>query len=214
MRALALSSLLLATATASAQPGLSAEPGPPPLGKAGYFHTGFSIDLLGLGAVQAITSHDHASGVTAGLALQWDLGPRWALRLPIELSLAGLSNGGGYGELALLPGAIYRFRDADDQRWVPYLGGGLRLASVGIGNTLINRPLVVACCHDWGDGHNGKPDPNVDSEGTTCLDLWAGVEWNRTSWFALQLAGSLGYERLAGVPVIIARELVALRLSF
>jgi hypothetical protein len=207
---------LLTAHAAHAQPGLAPTPpdaAPAPLPKAGLFGVGFSIDLLGLGAIQAITSYGHASGVDVQLALQWDLDSHWALRLPIEFGVGGLTSGAGYGELAIIPGAVYRFRDAAGQRWVPYLGGGLRLGSAGIGNLMINRPLVVACCHDWGSSHSGKPDPNVDAEASTGLDLWGGVEWTPTSWFAIQLAGAAGYEHMGGVSVLVLRELVSLRLA-
>jgi hypothetical protein len=204
--------IALISSTAFAQPGLAPEQAP--LRKAGLFHQGISVELLDVGAVQAITPHGRASGGDVGIAFQWDLGPRWALRLPIELGVGGLTNGKGYGELLMIPGVVYRWRSDEAQRWVPYAGGGVRLGSVGIGNTLVGKPLVVACCHDWDWGDSdGHGDPNTESALTVGSELWAGLEWNRTSWFSLQLAGALGYERVAATRVIVLRETLGLRFS-
>jgi hypothetical protein len=207
------SSLVVAllSSTALAQPGLAPEQ--PPVHKAGLFHQGIAIELLDIGGIQAITSHGSASGVDGGIVLQWDLGPRWAIRVPIELGVGGFARGEGYGELLAIPGVVYRFRSYDDQRWVPYLGGGVRFGAVGIGNALVGQPLVVACCHDWGDS-DGHHDPNIQSSTAWGTELWAGVEWNRTSWFSLQLAGALGYERILATAVVVLRETLGLRFSF
>jgi len=203
--------MALLSSTALAGPGLAPEE--PPLRKAGLFRQGITIELLALGGMQAITPHGTASGADAGIAFQWDLGPRWALRVPIEFGVGGLTSGEGYGELLAIPGVVYRFRNHDDQRWVPYLGGGMRFGSVGIGKSLVGQPLVVACCHDWGDS-DGHPDPNTDTELVWGTELWAGVEWNRARWFSLQLAGALGYERILATSVVVLRETLGFRLAF
>jgi hypothetical protein len=218
---LLIAGIALSGSTARAQPGLQA-PIPPPLHEEGLFHGGISLELLDLGAFQAITSHGWASGADVGIAVQVDLGPRWALKVPIEFGYGGSKDGSHYGELAIVPGVIYRFRDRDDERWVPYVGGGLRLGVVSIGKTLLGKPLDpvnVACCHDWdfghhGDGGGGHADPYMEDSGTTSPELWAGVAWNRTRWFSLQFAGALGYERVLATSVIVARESVGARFTF
>lgn len=222
---LAIAGITLSGSAAGAQPGLQAPtPDVPPQGpslhKEGLFHGGISLELLDVGAFQAITSHGSASGADVGIAMQIDLGRRWALKIPIEFGFGGSKDGAHYGELAIIPGAIYRFRDRDGQRWVPYVGGGLRLGVVSIGKTLLGKPLDpvnVACCHDWHSDHGGgssHSDPYMEDAGTTSPELWAGVAWNRTRWFSLQLAVALGYERVSATSVVVARETLGARFTF
>jgi len=200
----------LVPGTVFAQPGLEQAHAPR---EDGLFHAGISVELVDLGGMQAFTPHGWASGIDAGIAVQWDLGPRWAIRVPIEIGVGGFAKGEGYGELLVIPGVVYRFRDDERQRWVPYLGGGVRFGSVGIGHVLLGEPLVVACCHDWGDG-DGHSDPNTDSAAAVGTELWAGIGWHRASWFSLELAGAAGYERVLATRVIVLRETVGVRLAF
>jgi hypothetical protein len=199
---------------------------PPPLGRSGYFGAGLSVEPLNLGSIQAITSHGSAAGVDVGVAAQLDVGTRWALRLPIEFGAGGFGKGAGYGELVVIPGALYRFRDDADQALVPYVGGGLRLGFVGIGKKLVGEPLVaarmvIACCHDWGDhddlGGGGSSDPNTDTVSTVSggisVEAWGGYEWHPSRWFSVNLAGAVGYERLKSTTVIVFRETLGIRLS-
>ncbi len=207
--------LALTSGVTHAQPGLVTATRTQPLRRSGLFHQGISVEPLNLGALQAVTSHGHASGIDVGIALHYDLGPNWSLHMPIELGEGGFGGGEGYGELAIVPGVLYRFRDRDDQRWVPYVGGGLRAGYAGVGKTLLGQPLVVACCHDWGDdsGHTGAGDPDVEDGSAAGAEAWAGIEWNRTRWFSLQLAGAVAYERVAATSVIVFRETLGFRLS-
>jgi hypothetical protein len=208
--------------TAAAQPAASPYiyP-PPPLGRSGILGGGLSVEPLDLGMIQAITSNGSAIGLDVGVLGQLDLGTRWALRLPIELGAGGFGHGAGYAELAFIPGALYRFRNTRDQTWVPYVGGGVRLGFVGIGRTLVGKPLLAACCHDWGDGDGwgggGHSDPNTENTSTVSgglsLEVWGGYELHLSRWCSIQLAGALGYERLYETTVIILRETVGLRLS-
>ena len=204
--------LALAPAVAHAQPGV-ADPAPGPVREDGLFHAGVSVDLVDLGALQAFTPYGRASGVDAGITVQWDLGPQWAIRVPIELGVSGFAKGEGYGELLMIPGVIYRFRNDERQRWVPYLGGGVRLGSVGVGNALLGKPLVVACCHDWGDG-DGHGDPNTESTLAMGAELWVGAGWHPTSWFSLEIAGAAGYERVLATRVFALRETLGVRIAF
>jgi len=225
--------VVLAATAARAQPSMtpiaqppSMAPGyvapPEPVGKVGYLHGGLSVDLLDVGAMQAFTSHGHASGVTLGVMGQIDLGARWALRMPIEISAGGFGDGRGYGELVVVPGAVYRFRSVRDQAWSPYVGGGLRFGFVGIGKRLTGEPLTLACCHDWGGhggfgGSSGHADPYVHNTGTWAgdpsVEAWGGIEWAPARWMSFQLAGALVYEHIAGVTVIVLRETLGLRVS-
>jgi hypothetical protein len=212
---------LLAASTAEAQPGLR----PPATARAtatrdvGLFGGGFSIDLLDVGSVQALSSHGHAVGLDVGVGLQLERG-RWALRLPIEFGAGGFGHGAGYAELAIIPGALYHVDRGPEHRWVPYLGGGLRFGAVDIGRTLVGLPLgtqFAACCHDWdwGDGDGGGGDPDTESDGVAASpELWAGFDWNPRRWFSLHIAGALAYERVLATDVIVARETMGMRFSF
>lgn len=208
--------LALVSARATAQPGLEASSSDEALlRRSGLFHLGISLELMNLGSLQAITSHGKVVGVDFGIALHYDLGPNWSLHMPIEFGAGGFGNGAGYGELAIIPGVLYRFRSHDSQRWVPYVGGGLRAGYVGIGRTLVGLPLTVACCHDWGDDvhHTGKGDPNTENGSASGGELWAGFEWNRTRWFSVQLAGAAAFERVSATNILVFRETLGLRLS-
>jgi hypothetical protein len=225
IRLLTVGVALSIAGTATAQPPGMQPATPiaePALHKEGILHAGISIEPLGIGAIHAITPHGTVTGLDLLIALQVDLGPHWAFRLPIELGAGGTTSGAGYGELAIIPGAIYRFRSSDDQRWVPYVGGGLRLGVVDIGRTLVGKPLqltpVPLCCHDWDWDHGGHSDPNAEDTSTLAggpsPELWAGTEWNPSRWFSLQLAGAIGYERVFATSVVVIRETLGLRLVF
>ena len=221
--------MLLLGSTANAQPSLTSptvpiDEAPITLHKEGM-HGGVSLELLNIGAFQAITSHGSAKGVDVGVALQIDLGQHLAFKLPIELGYGGSTNGAHYGELAIVPGILYRFRDHDGQKWVPYVGGGLRFGAVSIGKTLVGEPLdpiAVACCHDLHWDHSSSSgndsDPYMEdasaTDGGMSPELWAGFAWNGTRWFSVQFAGALGYERLLGTSVIVARETIGARFTF
>jgi hypothetical protein len=84
---------------------------------------------------------------------------------------------------------------------------------VGVGRVLLGQPLVVACCHDWGDDGHGHSDPNTESTGVGGIDLWARLEWNRTRWFSVQLAGAVGFERVLATTVVVVRETIGVRFS-
>jgi hypothetical protein len=187
-----------------------------PLHRTGRLHLGVSADAF-LGTIQAITTHDYASGVVVGFAGQAELDARWALRVVGDLGAGGFGHGGGYGEIAIIPGALYRFRTTDDQTWVPYLGGGLRLGLAGVGYKLTNKPTPVACCHDWGSGGlggGGHADPYVDNDFTGLSpEAWGGIDLSIASWLSLELAGALGYEHLESTRVFVLRQTLAVRVS-
>jgi hypothetical protein len=106
------------------------------LPEAGQFGGGFNLEPLSLGSAQAFTARGSAGGLSLQAALQFDLGPRWALRLPVDLS-AGGSQRDSFGEFGVTPGLLYRWRDSAEQTWVPYVGGGVRLGLVGVGTDLM-----------------------------------------------------------------------------
>ena len=217
------------TSPASAQaPGEMAvrPPAVPALHRSGGFHLGVAIEPPYFGSIQAITAFGHAAGLDVGIALQVDISKRWAVRTSLELGSGGFGNGAGYGELAFIPGFLYRFRNTDDQRWVPYVGGGTRFGLGGIGRVLINQPLMnqtraIACCHDWGDdgwsggGGGGHADPNTELVFIGLSpEAWFGVELRLSRWLLVNVAGSVAFERTNSTSVFVLRETIGLRATF
>jgi hypothetical protein len=100
------------------------------LPKEGLFAKGIGVMPLSLGPTQVHSKAGHASGLRLSAGAQLDLGPRWALRLPLVLAAADGDNG-GYAELDVSPGVLYRFRYRVDQTFVPYLGAGAKLGFFG-----------------------------------------------------------------------------------
>ena len=227
--ALALA-LGLSSGTARAQPGMQSgvqtpDPAVAPGGpsepepvKSGLLHQGISVELLDLGAMQVHAPGGTVHAVDLGIGFRYELDAHWVIRVPIELGAGGFGTGAGYGELAILPGVLYQVRDHADQHGVPYLGAGARFGFASIGKTLVGQPIAIACCHDWfDDSHSGKGDPNSDdvsvTDGAPSVELWAGYAWNVSRWFALELDGALGYERLVGKNVYLVRETLGIRVT-
>jgi hypothetical protein len=220
--------LFLASPASAQAPGEVATTPPkvPALHRSGGLHLGVHLEPPYLGSIQAISAFGHAVGTDVGIAVQVDLNKRWAFRLPLELGAGGFGDGAGYGELALIPGLLYRFRDTDDQRWVTYVGGGTRFGLGGIGRVLINQPLIVqsqnvACCHDWGDGGwsggggGGHSDPNTELVIIGLSpELWVGGELRLSRWVLVNFAGSVAFERTNSTSVVVLRETVGLRATF
>jgi hypothetical protein len=61
--------------------------------------------------------------------------------MPASFAVAG-SGDDSFGHLALSPALLYRFLDDTDQRWVPYVGLGLRLGVMVAGRHLLGRPVT------------------------------------------------------------------------
>jgi hypothetical protein len=199
---------------------LASTPPPDHLPRSGYFGAGVNLEPLAMGPMQAISGGGAAVGLTIQGAIQVDVGPRWALRLPLELG-AGGSGDSTFAELALTPGVLYRWRDDADQRWVPYFGGGFKLGLAGANRGLLGLPLVTSEALDTQaldihfHHHDGdsSSDPNDVSRLGAFPELWAGLEWHPTRWFALNLGGAYTYVRLAGTNVHLLHERVGLRFS-
>lgn len=190
------------------------------LPEAGHFGGGFNLEPLSLGSAQAFSAGGSAAGLNLQGALQFDLGPRWALRMPVDLS-AGGSSAMSYGELGITPGLLYRWRDSEDQTWVPYVGGGLRLGLVGAGRGLVGLPPVtaqrrpVAALGFDSDDWDSDSDSDLDLEmiGRVAPEVWVGIEWHASRWFALNLGGAYMYTRILGTGVHVLHERVGIRIS-
>ena len=196
-------------------------PGPDLLTKSGRFQRGIGVELLGVGAAATWTRFGTGGGVALTTAMQLDLGTNWALRLPLSIDSTVRNADIAYVGLAFSPGLVHRWRTRDDQRWIPYAGAGLRLASSGVRRDFIGLPLVATTSsalsigehhHDGLDfGHHD--DPNVDTHGSIAPELWAGAEWHVSRWVALIFGGTYAWIRFDGENVHLVRGTIAVRLT-
>ena len=136
------------------------------------------------------------AGGTAALALQFDLGPRAAFRLPLSFVFAGSGND-QFGQLALAPAFIYRFRTQPDQELVPYLGLGLRLGAAVGGRHLLGRPVTGVTgpdsCPDSKEHPRAAGAPIPDCSFIVSPEPVVGFEWHTNRIFSLDLAASYSF---------------------
>lgn len=199
--------------TETAPPSLS-------LGRSGRFGWGAGIEVLGLGLTEAWSGGRGATGLHLLTAAQIDLGPRWALRLPLSIDSTVRDAGEvGYVALAFSPGIVHRWRTASEQRWIPFAGAGLRLGAFGARRDFLGLPLVSTNAlfiegHHFGDsdGH-GSHDPNVESHGSIGPELWAGVEFHPNRWIAWIFGATYTVAWASGTAIHVLREGVSFRLT-
>jgi hypothetical protein len=195
----------------SAQLSQSPTVAPASLPRTGLFGVGLGIDLLQLGPLQVISSGGSSQGLVVGTGVEIDLGPRTALRIPIEIAYAGSSSNDNNGVerstvftfAALSPGLIYRFRTERHQRWTAYVGGAARL-----GGFLFGRALLGAA---------PNPPPATTQEFTrlgAAPDLIAGALFTPSRWFSLRIALDYTYIFVAHTNVQVLSETIAPRFSF
>ncbi|NRD47224.1 hypothetical protein [Corallococcus exiguus] len=183
--------------------------------RSGYFGAGVNLEPLSLGPVQAFSGGRVAVGISLQAAFQVDLGSRWAFRLPLEVGVGG-SGDSTFSELGVTPGLLYRWRRDADQRWVPYLGAGLKLGAAGAGREFLGLPLVTTVQSldlDFDDDDGDSDDPNFESRLGAFPEVWAGMEWHPNRWFALNLGVAYTYVRLLGTNVHLLHERVGVRFS-
>ncbi|RKG85512.1 hypothetical protein D7W82_19320 [Corallococcus sp. CA049B] len=181
--------------------------------RSGYFGAGVNLEPLSLGPVQAFSGGRVAVGISLQAALQVDLGSRWAFRLPLEVGVGG-SGDSTFSELGVTPGLLYRWRSDADQRWVPYLGGGLKLGAAGAGREFLGLPLVTTVQSlDFDDDDGDSDDPNFESRLGAFPEVWAGVEWHPNRWFSLNVQAAYTYVRVLGTNVHLLHERVGVRFS-
>jgi hypothetical protein len=182
-------------------------PSPPALEKSGRFGLGLALEV-DLGWAEAVTSQISVAGAVVALALQFDLGPRAAFRLPLSFAFGGSGND-LFGQLALSPSVIYRFRDHVDQEWIPYIGLGLRLGSGLGGRHLLGRPVRPAgvtgpdSCPDSLEHPRDRSQPVPDCTMFISPEPIVGVEWHASRLFSLDLAASYSFAHFSsseGMP--------------
>jgi hypothetical protein len=187
-----------------------AAPGPGTLPRAGVFGLGFNLDLIELGAIQAFGRGGSSSGALLGIGPEIDLGPHAALRVPLQLGLAGdvetVDTAGArsraFWEIVVAPGWIYRFRRDSDQRWIPYVGGALAMGGFQFGRQLLglepSRPGISQAFIRIG----------------VAPEALAGVLYAPRRWFAWRLAASYTYLFVAHTSAHALGETIAARFSF
>jgi hypothetical protein len=73
---------------------------------------------------------------------------------------------------------------------------------------------VGALGFDGGDfDGGGDSDPDLESVGRVAPELWVGIEWHASRWFALNVGGAYLYTRILGTGVHVLHERVGIRLS-
>ncbi|HEX9291391.1 MAG TPA: hypothetical protein VF904_17860 [Anaeromyxobacteraceae bacterium] len=206
-------------------------PSPPePLRRSGVLGLGVVLEPLAIGAAQGISGGGMRGGLELVSALLVDAGPRWAVRIQLDAAVSG--DGPAWAMLGLTPGVVYRFRDAADQSWIPYLGGAVRLGVAGADRPLLGLPSLVGTtaapllvpgrsAADWhhhdGWSHSGSSGGGVDVDGVDRLgafpELWAGGAWHPARWLAIDLGAAYTYVRLGGRGLHVLHERVGLRLE-
>ena len=165
------------------------------LGKSGRFGLGLSLEAE-LGWAQAFASSSSLAGATAALALQFDLGPHAAFRLPLSFVFAGSGND-EFGQLALAPTFIYRFRSQQDQELVPYLGLALRVGSILAGRHFLGRPVTGVAgpdsCPDSKEHPRGANAPIPDCSFLVSPEPLVGLEWHTSQLFSIDIAASYSF---------------------
>jgi hypothetical protein len=165
------------------------------LGKSGRYGLGLSLEA-DLGWAQVFATSSSLAGAMAALALQFDLGPAAAFRLPLAFAFAGSGND-EFGQLALAPTFIYRFRTQQDQEIVPYLGLGLRMGAVLAGRHLLGRPVTGVAgadsCPSSKEHPRGSTDPIPDCSFFVSPEPVVGLEWHTSRIFSLDIAATYSF---------------------
>jgi hypothetical protein len=179
----------------AAAPPTAAAQAPESLGKSGRSGLGLSLEAE-LGWAQVFATSSSLAGATAALALQFDLGPRAAFRLPLSMVFAGSGND-EFGQLAFAPTFIYRFRSHPDQEFVPYLGLGLRVGAALGGRHLLGRPVtgVVGSdsCPDSKEHPRAANAPVPDCSFLVSPEPVVGLEWHTSRLFSVDIAAAYSF---------------------
>ena len=182
-------------AAAATAPQAPAAQAPEALGKSGRFGLGLSLEAE-LGWAQVFATSSSLAGAMAALALQFDLGPRAAFRLPLSFAFAGSGND-EFGELAFAPTFIYRFRSQQDQELVPYLGLGLRVGAGAAGRHFLGRPVTGVAgpdsCPDSKEHPRSANAPILDCSFFVSPEPVVGLEWHTSRLFSIDLAASYSF---------------------
>jgi hypothetical protein len=161
--------------------------------------------------MEVFSAGTSANGVDAGLGVEIDLGEHLALRIPLEIAYAGSSttDAGGVEQSSLFvyvglsPGVTYRFRSERDQRWIPFVGGAIKLGAFMFGRRLL--------------GVAPNPPPATMQEfarAGVAPDLTMGVLYTPARWFAVRFCFDYTYIYVANTSVHALAETIAPQISF
>jgi hypothetical protein len=188
------------------------------LPKEGRFGAGVGITPLGLGPTEVFSAGGHAIGLRLWGGAQIDLGPHWALRLPLVFAVASGGSKKGYAEFDIVPGILYRFRSRADESFSPYAGAGVKLGVFGADRQLLGLPSIASTTqaldfdhHHSGDGHSS--DPDFDGNGAIGGELWLGGSWHLGRWVSLDLDLSASMFAVDSVLVVTTAQTVAARVT-
>ena len=214
-----MNGLFLAALLVTQAPSLAPDDLPTDLPESGRFGCGIGIELLGLGATQSATRFGYAGGLSLYTAVQIDMGPQWAFRLPISLDFTERAGDVAYGALAFTPGMVHRWRYAVDQRWIPYVGLGVRLASQEVRRDFVGLPelpTVTAALFDDHEHHfggGGANDPNLEGHLSIGPEVWLGYELHTNRWTAWNFGLTYSFSNVDGIIVHVVRETVGIRFT-
>jgi hypothetical protein len=174
--------------------------GPAPLGRSGQFGVGLGIELA-LGGAAVVAPGSSSSGFHLALALQVDMGPQAAFRLPLAVTIAGSGdNLFAYG--AFVPTFIYRFRKEIDQAFIPYIGLGASLGFVEAGRHVLGRPVLGTPTADSCSSH--RTGMIRDCAFTLSPAPIVGVEWHGGRLFAVDIAAAYAFAHLTSSDAIVS----------
>jgi hypothetical protein len=180
------------------------------LTRSGYFRRGINFDLLELGSVQAIGPGGSVAGILLGIGPEFDLGPRAAIRIPLQIAVAFDAGGStvdeteakSFVDIVLAPRYVYRFRNQQNQSLVPYLGGGLDMGIFQFGRRLLGL----------------EPSPEGTAQAFVRVgvapDLFGGILYSPTRIFSLRFALGYTYFYVAHTSLHVLSETVAARFTF
>jgi hypothetical protein len=186
--------------------------GPAPLRRTGLFHVGLALALPEVGPLQVVGHGTSAAGALFAIGAEVDLSARTALRVPLEVAYAGSSttSAGGveqssnfYLAVGFAPSVLYRFRDRADQRWVPYVGGGVRFGFFQFGRGLL--------------GLAPNPPPATEQEfikAGAAPELTGGIVFSPARWFSLRIALDYTYIFVAHTSLHALSETIAPQITF
>lgn len=149
------------------------------------------------------------AGILLGIGPEFDLGPRAAIRIPVQIAVAfdaGRSTeeteAKSFVELGLGPRFVYRFRSRQNQSLVPYLGGGLDMGIFQFGRQLLGL----------------EPSPAGTAQAFVRAGIapavFGGVLYSPTRIFSLRFAVDYTYFYVAHTSLHVLSETVAARFTF
>jgi hypothetical protein len=188
------------------------------LPKEGLFASGIGVIPVSLGPIQAFSKGGHALGLRLAAGAQIDLGPRWAVRVPVVIAGASGGSLSDYVEIDVVPGVLYRFRDRVNEGFTPYVGAGVKLGGFGADRPLLGKPVVAVLRpavsrNDLFDEHHHS-DPNFDAAASIGAELWAGGSWHASRLLSLDFDLTGAFVPVDGALIAVVAETAALRFTF